>query len=144
MTLLKILFDAPALDWIRFFLFTAGITAFIGISEKARSALGWSPEVTRKLVHVGTGVLIVFSPLFFTSVKPLLWMAVLFIAVNFAGVPERKTQGHARHHPAELRNRLLSPHFSHSHGALLERIPLGPDRFHDGARILGRGRGRGR
>lgn len=93
MTLLKILFDAPAWDWIRFFLFTAGITAFIGISEKARSALGWSPEVTRKLVHVGTGVLIVFSPLFFTSVKPLLWMAVMFIAVNFAGVRSGKLKG---------------------------------------------------
>lgn len=93
MDILKTLFSAPAWDWIRFFLFTAGITAFIAISEKARSALGWSPEVTRKLVHVGTGVLIVFSPLFFTSVKPLLWMAVLFIAVNLAGVLSGKLKG---------------------------------------------------
>jgi uncharacterized protein (TIGR00297 family) len=93
MDILKTLFDAPAGDWIRFFLFTAGIVAFIGIAEKTRTALGWSAEVTRKLVHVGTGVLIVFSPLFFTSSKPLLWMAVLFIAVNFAGVQSGKLKG---------------------------------------------------
>jgi uncharacterized protein (TIGR00297 family) len=93
MTILKTLFDAPAGDWIRFLLFVSGIVLFIGVSEKARSALGWSAEVTRKLVHVGTGVLIVFSPLFFSSSKPLLWMAVLFIAVNFAGVRSGKLKG---------------------------------------------------
>ncbi|MBN1896032.1 DUF92 domain-containing protein [bacterium] len=91
--MISFLFDAPASDWIRFALFLTGILAFIFLAEKTRTRLGWSAEVTRKLVHVGTGVLIVFSPLFFVSPKPLLWMAVLFIAVNFAGVETGKLKG---------------------------------------------------
>jgi uncharacterized protein (TIGR00297 family) len=86
MPILKALFEAPAQDWIRFLFFLAGIILFITAAEKTRTRLGWSPEVNRKLVHVGTGVLIVFSPLFFASAKPLLWMAVLFMFVNFIGV----------------------------------------------------------
>jgi len=91
--MISFLFEAPVSDWIRFALFLAGILAFIFLAEKTRSRLGWSAEVTRKLVHVGTGVLIVFSPLFFVSQKPLLWMAVLFMAVNFAGVETGKLKG---------------------------------------------------
>ena len=86
MPILKALFEAPAQDWTRFLFFLAGIVLFIAAAEKTRTRLGWSPEVNRKLVHVGTGVLIVFSPLFFISAKPLLWMAVLFMFVNFIGV----------------------------------------------------------
>jgi uncharacterized protein (TIGR00297 family) len=86
MPLLKTLFHAPAQDWTRFLFFLVGIILFIAAAEKTRSRLGWSPEVNRKIVHVGTGVLIVFSPLFFISAKPLLWMAVLFMFVNFIGV----------------------------------------------------------
>ena len=86
MPILKTLFDAPAQDWTRFLFFLVGIILFIAAAEKTRSRLGWSPEVNRKIVHVGTGVLIVFSPLFFISAKPLLWMALLFMFVNFIGV----------------------------------------------------------
>jgi hypothetical protein len=68
------LFAAPKGDWIRFFVFLEGILLFIALAEKTRTRLGWSPEVNRKLVHVGTGVLIVFSPLFFISSKPLSFM----------------------------------------------------------------------
>jgi uncharacterized protein (TIGR00297 family) len=93
MPILKTLFEAPSGDWIRFALFLAGIILFISIAEKTRTCLGWSPEVNRKLVHVGTGVLIVFSPLFFVSMKPLLWMAVLFMAVNFVGVQTGMLKG---------------------------------------------------
>jgi uncharacterized protein (TIGR00297 family) len=93
MPILKILFEAPAQDWIRFLFFLVGIILFITIAEKTRASLGWSPEINRKLVHVGTGVLIVFSPLFFTSAKPLLWMAVLFMIVNFVGVQTGMLKG---------------------------------------------------
>jgi uncharacterized protein (TIGR00297 family) len=93
MNLLRLLFAAPAADWIRFALFLTGILFFIFLAEKTRTRLRWSAEVTRKLVHVGTGVLIVLSPLLFSSPKPLLWMAVLFIVVNFAGVESGKLKG---------------------------------------------------
>ena len=93
MPILKTLFEASAQDWIRFVLFLSGIVLFILLAEKTRTALGWSAEVTRKLVHVLTGVLIVFSPLFFSSPKPLLWMAALFTVVNFIGVETGKLKG---------------------------------------------------
>jgi len=81
-----LLFGAPKIDWIRFGCFFLGIVLFIGIAEKTRKALKWSPEVTRKLVHISTGILIFFTPYFFTSQKPLIWMAIIFIIVNFIGI----------------------------------------------------------
>lgn len=85
--------NASMSDWIRFFLFCFGIVFFIGLAEKTRSHLGWSPEVTRKLVHVLTGLLVFFSPYFFSQPAPLLWMAILFIFVNAAGIRSGKLKG---------------------------------------------------
>ena len=51
-------------------------------AEKTRATLGWSPEVNRKLVHILTGLLVFFTPFFFNSNKPLIWMAIIFIIVN--------------------------------------------------------------
>ena len=93
MTLLRFLFGAPSADWIRFGVFFAGIVLFISVAEKMRSYLNWSPEVTRKLVHVLTGILIFFTPYFFISNKTLIWMALIFIVVNFLGVRTGKLQG---------------------------------------------------
>ena len=93
MTILKFLFHAPTTDWIRFVCFFIGIILFIAVAEKTRTALGWSPEVNRKLVHVLTGVLVFFTPFFFVSNKPLIWMAVLFMAINYAGVKTGKLKG---------------------------------------------------
>ncbi|HEX9933871.1 MAG TPA: hypothetical protein VGB38_01640, partial [bacterium] len=78
---------------MRFFLFLGGIVLFIIIAEKTRTRLGWSAEVNRKLVHVLTGVLVFFTPFVFTSNKPLIWMAALFIAVDFIGVETGKLKG---------------------------------------------------
>ncbi|MBN2415604.1 DUF92 domain-containing protein [bacterium] len=86
MDILRFMFGAPALDWLHFFVFLAGIFIFIAIAEKTRKQLGWPPEVNRKLVHILTGVLIFFSPFFFTSATPLVWMALLFTALNGIGI----------------------------------------------------------
>jgi uncharacterized protein (TIGR00297 family) len=48
--------------------------------------LRWSPEVTRKLVHISTGVLIFFAPQLFNSGIPAILLAVIFIVVNFSAV----------------------------------------------------------
>ena len=93
MKILNLLFDASSMDWVRFVIFFTGIFLFIGITEKTRAALGWSAEINRKLVHVLTGVLIFFTPYLFTSSKPLIWMAVLFMAINYAGVKTGKLKG---------------------------------------------------
>ena len=93
MTILRFLFDAPPADWLRFFFFLLGIILFIAIAEKTRAALDWSPEVNRKLVHILTGILVFFTPFFFTSSSPLIWMAVIFIVVNYFGVRTGKLKG---------------------------------------------------
>ena len=93
MPLLQRLFNAPPGDWHRFFLFVAGIALFIGLAEWARHRRHWPAEVNRKLVHVGTGVLVLFSPVLFTSAVPLIWMAVLFVLVNTWGVATHRLTG---------------------------------------------------
>ena len=93
MGILTYLFSAPAADWGRFAFFFVGIIFFIFLAEKARNAGHWSAEVNRKLVHVLTGILIFFTPFFFTSNRPLIWMAILFIVVNWIGIKTGKLKG---------------------------------------------------
>jgi len=87
------LFDAPASDWLKFGGFFVGIFLFIFIAEKARSALGWPAEVNRKLVHIGTGLLIFFCAFLFESQIPLIWMALIFIMINYLGVRLGRLKG---------------------------------------------------
>ncbi len=93
MNVFEYLFRATASDWLHFLYFFIGIIFFIALAEKTRKALRWSPEVNRKLVHILTGILILFSPFFFVSNKPLIWMAIFFTAVNYWGVRSDKLKG---------------------------------------------------
>lgn len=93
MNILNSLFAAPASDWMKFAAFFIGIFLFITAAEKTRSALGWPAEVNRKLVHIGTGLLIFFCAFLFESQIPLIWMAGIFIIVNFMGVQSGKLKG---------------------------------------------------
>ncbi len=73
-------------EWIYFSLLVIGLAAFIVVAELVRKALHWSPEVTRKLVHISTGVLIFFAPKIFNSGIPAILLAVIFITVNFTAI----------------------------------------------------------
>jgi uncharacterized protein (TIGR00297 family) len=73
-------------EWISFSLLFLGLGTFIVIAELVRKALRWSPEVTRKLVHISTGVLIFFAPDIFSSGIPAILLAVIFISINFAAI----------------------------------------------------------
>ena len=73
-------------EWIYFSLIFLGLGTFIAAAELVRKALHWSPEVTRKLVHISTGVLIFFTPQIFNSGIPPILLAVIFISVNFAAI----------------------------------------------------------
>lgn len=81
------LFSAPTSDeWLLFaFLFSA-IGLFIFIAEYLRNKLHGSPEITRKLVHILTGVLIFFAPDLFRSGVPAILLAVIFIVINFTAI----------------------------------------------------------
>ena len=81
------LWEAPtATEWVSFGIVLAGLASFIGAGEAVRSALRWSPEFTRKLVHICVGVLIFFAPAIFTSAVPAMLLAVVFIIINLLAI----------------------------------------------------------
>jgi len=97
MPILLHFFQAPASDWLRFAAFLVGIVSFVLVAEWSRHRQGWSAEINRKLVHVGTGILILFSPVFFETAAPLISMALLFTLLNAWGIKTGRLRGM---HPA--------------------------------------------
>ncbi len=73
-------------EWIYFISILFGLGTFVVAAELIRKALHWSPEVTRKLVHIATGVLIYFAPEVFHSGIPAILLASVFIIVNYAAI----------------------------------------------------------
>ena len=74
------------LDWLY------GISAFfilgilLVIVEWIRRRLGWSGEITRKITHVSTGLLVFVSPLFLISKTPAVALGLFFTVFNYASV----------------------------------------------------------
>lgn len=62
----------------------SAILMLLALSEAARRRFGWPDEVTRKTVHVATGVVIFFAPPFFPRAGAVILIAALFVAVNTA------------------------------------------------------------
>jgi uncharacterized protein (TIGR00297 family) len=93
LNILEYLFHAPTEDWLNLLIFFIGIFCFILLAEKTRKKLKWPSEVNRKLVHILTGILIFFSPFFITSKKPLIWIGVIFIMINYIGIRSGKLMG---------------------------------------------------
>jgi uncharacterized protein (TIGR00297 family) len=81
------LFRSPSgVEWIRFAEILAGISATIGIGEGVRFALHWSPEFTRKLVHISVALLIFFAPNLFVAALPPLILAISFTLVAYIAI----------------------------------------------------------
>jgi uncharacterized protein (TIGR00297 family) len=83
---MKLLFPPTSNEWFVFALIFISIGLFIGSAEFLRNKFHGSPEITRKLVHILTGVLIFFAPSVFYSGIPAILLAVLFIIVNFVAI----------------------------------------------------------
>ncbi|NOY76518.1 MAG: DUF92 domain-containing protein [Calditrichaeota bacterium] len=66
---------------------------FVGIAEKTRSALGWSPEVTRKFVHIATGIVVFFTPYIFRTNVPLIVLAGIFTIINAMSLKAQAFKG---------------------------------------------------
>ncbi len=73
-------------EWLSFVLILAGLGGLIGIGELVRKLFRWSPEFTRKLVHVSVGILIFFTPDIFSAALPAILLAFIFITVNFLAI----------------------------------------------------------
>ena len=80
-------------EWYTFALFFMFIFILIGISEVARSMLQWSPESSRKLVHLIVGTLVSACPFIFKSNIPPVVLAGIFIFVNALALKTERFKG---------------------------------------------------
>ncbi len=83
---MKLFFSPTSDEWVIFTIIFISIGIFIGVAEFLRHRFHGSPEITRKLVHILTGLLIFFAPNVFYSGIPAILLAVTFITVNFFAI----------------------------------------------------------
>ena len=74
------------MDWIWLGVLFGGLLIVIILSEIFRKHFFWSVKVTRKFVHVITGILMATTPFLLDSPDPLLFISCVFIVVNFAAI----------------------------------------------------------
>ncbi len=87
-------FSAPSSqEWWRFWAILVGLVVMIGAGESVRMWRKWSPEFSRKLVHVSVGILIFFAPTLFVVPLPALILAATFITVNVIAIRFRLFPG---------------------------------------------------
>lgn len=70
--------------WLGLLLASLYVFVVIGIAEALRRLAGWGPELTRKIVHVGVGMLIWIVPFLFDSATPFVATALLFSVLTLA------------------------------------------------------------
>ena len=73
-------------DWAFFGLFFIALFALIGVAELVRRVMHWSPEATRKSVHIITGLLVATTPFVLKSMWPMLVLAGIFIVLNYVAI----------------------------------------------------------
>ncbi|MDZ7339124.1 MAG: DUF92 domain-containing protein [candidate division KSB1 bacterium] len=73
-------------DWVLLPIFFFALVALIGLAEVVRRLLGGSAEITRKAVHVLTGVLVAGTPFIFRHAAPMALLGGVFVVVNLVGV----------------------------------------------------------
>ena len=83
---LHLLSSPSGAEWWNFVLVFVGLVAAIGLGEGVRAIFRWSPEFTRKLVHISVGVLIFFAPAIFVTAIPAIVLAVVFIVLNLLAI----------------------------------------------------------
>jgi uncharacterized protein (TIGR00297 family) len=78
------IFQIPSVkDWLYLLLLTLVIIILIVISEIIRKRFNWPQEVTRKIVHIGVGFLLLLTPLLFETSMPLVCIAAFFSLFNY-------------------------------------------------------------
>jgi uncharacterized protein (TIGR00297 family) len=69
-------------DLLRLLIVAVGIVLLLVLSEGIRRTFLLANEFSRKLVHIGTGVFVLFAPLWFTNAAPILLIATMFTVLN--------------------------------------------------------------
>jgi len=75
--------NPTTIEWLRLVVLTVAIFILIALAEVLRSTLKYRSEVTRKAVHLFTGLFIFFTPYLFQSAIPPVLIAVFFCSFNF-------------------------------------------------------------
>ena len=88
-----ILEPVPTRDWIIISTLFIGILILIAISEFIRRRLQWSPEFTRKLVHILVGVMMFFIPILLQTSSPMVLIATFFIITNLFALKKGVLKG---------------------------------------------------
>jgi uncharacterized protein (TIGR00297 family) len=83
---MKLLLPPTGEEWILFTLIFLALGCFVVAAELIRKKMQWSPEVTRKSVHIAVGVLIYFAPQLFTSGIPAMLLAIIFSLSNLIAI----------------------------------------------------------
>ncbi|PIO48451.1 MAG: hypothetical protein CMR00_04865 [[Chlorobium] sp. 445] len=100
-------FGSPLAEDVPPFLIALGlIIGLIIICELLKKFLGVSTRVTRKIVHIGTGVFVFFAPYFFKSnfypaLIPLLFIPFNLLAVRFGWLQSLHGTDARAHHSAD-------------------------------------------
>ena len=76
-------------DLAAFVLFSGVLLAAVGVGEGLRVGLGWRPESTRRVVHVGVGIATALCPPLFSEPTPVYVLAVLFVGANAVALRRR-------------------------------------------------------
>lgn len=61
----------------------AYVFAIIGVAEGLRRWRGYGSGFTRKVIHIGVGMMSWFLPFLFTSALPFVFACVVFMVINF-------------------------------------------------------------
>ncbi len=81
------------MDWIWSGILLAILAIIIGCSELVRKKLNLSISVTRKFVHILTGILIATTPLLLQQPYPMLVISGIFIVLNWIAIEKKWMPG---------------------------------------------------
>lgn len=84
------MFSTELFDWILFFI---ALFLIILCAEMLRRLTSKSAEVTRKIVHILTGVLVAMTPFMVQSKWPLVVLGILFSAIDYIAIRYGLLQG---------------------------------------------------
>ena len=73
-------------DWLYLILFTVLLLIIVMVADVFRRLLRWSPEATRKMVHMIVGVLVAITPFVLHSKWPMVIIGGLFTVVDFFAI----------------------------------------------------------
>jgi len=80
-------------EWITFAFFLILILGLVGFSEVLRKRSRLTGEQTRQFVHIGVGLFVIFSPLFFKSALQPAVLASIFIILNAVALKAGQMKG---------------------------------------------------